>query len=77
MTEWHPAIQQRLDRIANKAYTPEAKERVGMIMTAGMNNDQLLLATLGSTEQFTWHEGRKIADPSHCNPYIMADRRKL
>lgn len=77
MTELHPEIQKAIDRIRNKAYTPGMKTRIGMVMTAGLNNDRELLKTLGNMEQYTWHEGRKIADPDHANPYNMDDRKKF
>ena len=46
------------------------------VRNAGLQNDTDFLETLGSMERYAWHEARKEADPDHCNPYIMADRRK-
>jgi hypothetical protein len=39
------------------------------IQAAGRAGDYVVLDSLGSMEQYTWHEARKEADPTHKNPY--------
>lgn len=54
----------------------DMEPRRKMILQKGRDNDRQFLMELGCMEQYTWHEGRKEADPQHTNPYCMEDRRR-
>lgn len=62
--------------VKHRKWWKAMQPRRDMIEAAGKANDLKLLETLGSAEQYAWHEGRKLADPDHRNPYKTEDRKK-
>ena len=45
-------------------------QRQELIFAAGALKNRELRAELGCTEQATWDEGRRAADPTYTSPYI-------
>lgn len=62
--------------VKHRKWWKAMEPRREMIRQKGRDNDVEFMRSLGSMEQYTWHEGRKEADPEHINPYNSDDRKR-
>ena len=65
-----------MDAVKDQQWWKDMEPRRQMILQKGRDNDREFLSALGCMEQYTWHEGRKEADPSHINPYNSTERTR-
>jgi len=63
-----------MTRVRDQQWWKDMQPRRDKVRQAGRDDDTAFLETLGSMEQYEWHEGRKEVDPEHRNPYASSDR---